>query len=70
MRTSIVRKLIKLFVRVAFGWIKYFDHLIANRAEAMDGASCTYFLGSKADVAVDDREIIGKYVGAKHLTHT
>jgi len=69
-RRPIVRKLIKVIVRIVFGWIKYFDYMLANRPEAMDGASCTYFLGSKAEVAVGDGEVIAKYVGAKHMKHT
>jgi SAM-dependent methyltransferase len=69
-RNAAFRKLTKALVRVVFGWVKYLDHLLANRPEAMDGASCTYFLGFKAEMPVSDSEIIAKYVGAKHLTHT
>jgi SAM-dependent methyltransferase len=69
-QSAAFRKLTKALVRVAFGWIKYLDHLLANRPEAMDGASCTYFLGFKAEVPVSDSENIAKYVGAKHLKHT
>lgn len=69
-RRTAFRKLTKALVRVFFGWLKYFDHLLVNRPEAMDAASCTYFLGSKSETPVSDSEIIAKYVGAKHLTHT
>lgn len=69
-RRSAFRKLTKALVRVFLGWLKYFDHLLVNRPEAMDAASCTYFFGSKGEMLVSDLEIITKYVGAKHLTHT
>ncbi len=56
-------------VRCLFFWLKYFDYLLVNRPEAMDGASCTFFLGTKSDTPVADAEIIRRYVGAKHLLH-
>lgn len=68
-RKSVFRNLTKGFVRVLFGWLQYLDHLLINRPEAMDAASCTYFFGSKAVTPVSDSAIIAKYVGAKHLTH-
>jgi len=65
-----LRKVIKALIRLGLFWLKYFDYLMANRPEAMDGASCTYFLGRKVDVKVADSDIITRYVGAKHLSHT
>lgn len=64
-----IRKVAKAGVRLGFGWIKYLDYLLANRPEAMDGASCTYFMGAKDDLGITDSEIIVRYVGAKHLRH-
>lgn len=64
-----MRNLIKASIRITFFWIKYFDYFLSTRPEAMDGASCTYFLGSRAEKPVSDCEIISSYVGAKHLTH-
>ena len=63
------RKVAKAGVRFGFGWIKYLDYFLVNRPEAMDGASCTYFMGSKADIRITDSEFIARYVGAKHLRH-
>ena len=40
------------------------DRLIAHRPEALDGASCTYFLGERSDDAVDDRTVLAGYRGA------
>ncbi len=67
---SILRAIVKAVVRIAFFWIKYFDYMLVNRPEAMDGASCTYFLGYKINGSVPDKQIIKSYVGAKHLNHT
>lgn len=67
---SIFRKMGKAVVRICLFWLKYLDYVLGNRAEAMDGASCTYLLGRKIDGHVPDAEIIARYVGAKHLRHT
>lgn len=63
------RKLTKAGVRFAFGWIKHLDRMLVHRPAAMDGASCTYFFGSKIDSQVSDADIIAGYVGAKHWRH-
>ena len=65
----LLRKLAKTGIRLGFGWVKYLDYLLANRPEAMDGASCTYFMGAKADSRVADSNIIARYVGAKAVQH-
>lgn len=60
----------KVFVRLCFFWLKYFDHLLENKIEAMDGASCTYFLGRKIEGTILDKDIVSRYVGAKHIYHS
>lgn len=69
-RRAAFRKLIKGLVRTLFGWLKYLDYLVVDCPQAMDAASCTYFYGSKVAIPLTDDEIISKYLGAKHLTHT
>lgn len=64
-----LRKVTKALVRLAIAWLKHVDRLLVNRPEAMDGASCTFFLGRKIKGHVPDAEIIAHYVGAKHLRH-
>jgi len=66
---AILRLAAKAIIRLVFSWLKYIDILLRNRKEAMDGASCTYFLGSRIENKVTDAEIICRYVGAKHLDH-
>ena len=64
-----IRRILKALVRIFFGWIKYFDHLLADKPQAMDGASCTYFLGRRIDTIRSDADIIASYRGQKHVEH-
>jgi SAM-dependent methyltransferase len=66
---SKLRLVIKSIIRLVFAWIKYIDLLLEKRPEAMDGASCTYFLGAKSKEKIRDDAIIARYLGAKHLSH-
>lgn len=66
----VFRNAAKALVRIAFAWLKHSDRLLVNRPEAMDGASCTYFFGSKIEQQIPDADIIAGYVGAKHLKHS
>jgi SAM-dependent methyltransferase len=64
------RRVAKAVVRLLFSWIKHVDRLLIHRAAAMDGASCTYFLGRKTERPVDDAEIIRRYTGGQRISHT
>ena len=65
------RLLTKALVRLMFSWLKYFDYLFKNNPQALDGASCTYFLGEKSpEKVVSDQMIIERYKGANNLRHT
>lgn len=68
-RKSFLRLFTKTGVRLFLFWIKYFDYYLCRNVQAMDGASCTYFLGSKIMGIVSDLSIIEKYRGAKHMEH-
>ena len=59
----------RLGARLLFFWVKYFDYLLRRSPAAMDGASCTYFLGEKINSLVSDVEIIANYRGARHVVH-
>jgi hypothetical protein len=56
-------------VRLAFSWLKYFDHLFGQSPAAADGASCTFFLGRKSASTTLDRDIVERYAGVKTLRH-
>jgi SAM-dependent methyltransferase len=65
------RLLTRAMVRLVFSWLKYFDYLFKNNPQALDGASCTYFLGEKSpEKVVSDQMIIERYKGANNLRHT
>jgi SAM-dependent methyltransferase len=64
------RLLIKALVRLLFSWFKYFDYFFHNSSQAMDGASCTYFLGKKdLSKKTSNQEIIQRYIGADYIRH-
>ena len=64
------RSLMKAGIRLMFFWIKYFDYLFRNSPQAMDAASCTYFLGKKdIHYKISDKSIIDRYAGTQHLQH-
>jgi hypothetical protein len=63
------RAVVKGMTRLCFSWLKHLDFCLRNRPAAMDGASCTYFLGRRAEVPVGDDQIISRYVGAQDLHH-
>jgi len=66
----LLARLTTLAVRTAFFWLKYFDYPLAHSAAAVDGASCTYFLGRKTfGSRISDREIIDGYAGRNPLRH-
>ena len=69
-RGSFSRSLMKAGVRLMFFWIKYFDYLFKDSAQAIDAASCTYFLGRKdMQYEISDERIIERYEGTQHLSH-
>lgn len=45
-------------------WLKYFDYLFQHVKAGQDAASCSFFLGRKADSAVSDSQIVAKYCSA------
>lgn len=65
-----LRRMVKATVRCTLFWLKYFDYHFGGQPQAMDGASCTYFLGRKQREPISDRQIIDTYVGATQVTHT
>ena len=63
------RQLLKASSRFATFWLKWFDYYLAKKPQAMDGASCTYFYGSKSSSNIADELIIARYVGGNSLSH-
>jgi len=66
----LLARLTTFAARTLFFWVKYFDYPLRDSAAAVDGASCTYFLGRKTPGSyTSDRQIIDRYVGRKRLRH-
>lgn len=55
-----VRGLSKMFLFP----LKYFDYVAAHSRGGIDGASGTYFLGTKSEETIDDNQLIRLYRGA------
>lgn len=64
-----LRSAAMLGARLCFFWLKYFDRMMDGHPTAMDGASCTYILGSRAQQPISDAEIVAGYVGAINVRH-
>lgn len=61
-RTNLPLILEKLAV-LAFFWLKYLDRFLIGHPGATDAACGVYFIGEKADLPVDDRELLAGYRG-------
>jgi len=48
---------------IAFLWLKPLDAALVKRPAATDGACGVYFLGRRAETAIDDRNVISAYRG-------
>ncbi len=65
----LLRSAVKGGVRMAFAWLSVVDRRVAQRAAALDGASCTYFYGRLTAGTATDEEIVTGYRGAQQLRH-
>ena len=55
------RALARIFVHfTAFFW-KWFDYMLVDRPVAWDGASAVYFLGTRSETMLSDRELLKLY---------
>jgi SAM-dependent methyltransferase len=68
-RSTWGRNLAKAFARTTSFFLKYFDRYLISRPAALDGACAYYFLGSKSEREITDRELIALYRGAQKVTH-
>ncbi|MDZ4871160.1 MAG: hypothetical protein CLLPBCKN_000548 [Chroococcidiopsis cubana SAG 39.79] len=64
-KSSAARAVVKIITRLTSFWLKYFDYLLIDRAGTYDAASGFYFLGTKSDRTVSDRELLAQYKGAQ-----
>jgi SAM-dependent methyltransferase len=65
-----MRAPVKACVRLLFGWIRLLDRRLAERPAAVDGASCTYFLGARrTEGRASGESIVARYRGAQRVRH-
>lgn len=62
-KTKRAKSLVKGFTRLTSFWLKYFDYLLIDKAGAFDAAAGYYFIGTKSDRILSDRELIKLYKG-------
>ena len=48
-------------VHILFFWIKYFDYILINNRDAFDAASGFYFMGTKSEKTLTDKQIVAFY---------
>ncbi len=58
-----MRNFVKAFARLSAFFVKYLDYLLLDRPAALDGASAVYFLGTRSEKTLSDRELITLYRG-------
>ena len=64
-RSRPLAKALALFGRITAFVFELTDHIFGQRPGALDGASCIFFLGTKAETVVSDRELIAGYRGTQ-----
>lgn len=58
-----IRKLLIPFTRLTSFFWKYFDYIIINKPGTLDAASGYFFMGKKAEIPLDDRDLLKLYKG-------
>ena len=58
------REIVRLGAACSLFWLKYFDYFLIRQKGALDGASGTFFLGTKTDDVLSDQDLLKSYRGA------
>ncbi|BAZ66840.1 putative methyltransferase type 11 [Fischerella sp. NIES-4106] len=64
-KKPIARALVKVFARLTSFWLKYFDYYLINQPGTFDSASGYYFMGTKSERILSDRELLKLYRGTQ-----
>ncbi len=64
-RSPCLAKVLALFGRITAFVFELTDHISGQRPGALDAASCIFFLGTKSEAVVSDRELIAGYRGTQ-----
>jgi SAM-dependent methyltransferase len=62
--SSTGRRAVRLFSRLTAFYLKYFDYYLINKSAALDAASGFYFIGTKSEHVLSDKDLIKLYRGA------
>jgi len=60
-----VARVVAWLARITAMLVEQTDYLFGQRPGALDGAACTYFLGTKSDQTVSDRALVASYRGVQ-----
>lgn len=60
---KMVRELLLIFAAYTSFFLKYFDYFTINSKATLDAASGYYFMGTKSDEVLSDREMVKQYQG-------
>lgn len=55
------KAIVGFMVHILFFWIKYFDYILINNRDAFDAASGFYFMGTKSEKTLTDKQIVAFY---------
>lgn len=58
------RRIAQVLARLTAWPLKYLDHLVIDRPQALDAAAGLYFMGRKSDRTLADEELVCQYRGA------
>ena len=64
-RSPKLAKVLNLVGRITAFLFELTDHLDSGRPGALDGAACIYYLGTRSEAVVSDRELIAGYRGTQ-----
>jgi len=64
-RSPRLAKVLALIGRITAFLFELTDHIDSKRPGALDGASCIYYLGTRSEAVVSDRELIAGYRGTQ-----
>lgn len=62
-RSRRLAKVLALLGRITAFVFELTDHIAGQRPGALDGASCIFFLGTRSEAVISDRELIAAYRG-------
>jgi ubiquinone/menaquinone biosynthesis C-methylase UbiE len=62
---QLAQGILELIARFTGFWLKYFDRYLMRKTTAFDNGWAYYFLGTKAEEALSDRDLVKLYRGAQ-----